>query len=185
MRCRGASSAAATSTRDTGPMDPYQAIISKRDTRQYTDDPIPDDVLTRVLQAGRMAGSAKNEEVNRLIVFRDQAVQDALAAAGDFSSWIGTASAVIGITAPAESLRMFDAGRMAQNMMVAAHAEGLASCPVTLHHQDTARDVAGLPDDWDMTMVITLGWPAPDAVASPLSRTRVPLEDLVRYDRWS
>ncbi len=172
-------------TRDNGDMDPYEAIISKRDTRQYTDEPIPDDVLMRVLQAGRMAGSAKNEEANRLVVFRDQAVQDSLAEAGDFSSWIGTASVVIGITAPVASLRMFDVGRMAQNMMVAAHAEGLGSCPVTLHHQDKARAVAGLPGDWDMTMVITLGWPAPDASDSPLKRTRVPLEDLVRYDRWS
>ena len=166
-------------------MDPYEAIISKRDTRQYTDEPIPDDVLMRVLQAGRMAGSAKNEEVNRLIVFREQGVKDALSEAGDFSSWIGSAPAVIGITAPVESLRMFDVGRMAQNMMVVAHAEGLGTCPVTLHHQDETRAAAGLPADWDMTMVITLGWPAPDAADSPLKRTRVALEDLVSYDRWS
>lgn len=166
-------------------MDAYEAIISKRDTRQYTDDPIPDEILRRVLQAGRMAGSAKNEEVNRLIVFRDQDVKDALADAGEFSSWIGTAAAVIGITAPVESLRMFDVGRMAQNIMVAAHAEGLGSCPVTLHHKDQARVVAGLPGDWDMSMVITLGRPVPDAPDSPLKRTRVPLEDLVRYDHWS
>jgi nitroreductase len=166
-------------------MDPYEAIISKRDTRQYTDEPIPDELMRRVLQAGRMAGSAKNEEVNRLIVFQDQDVKDALAETGEFSSWIGTAAAVIGITAPVESIRMFDVGRMAQNMMVAAHAEGLASCPVTLHHKDKARAVAGLPGNWDMTMVITLGWPVAGAPDSPLKRTRVALEDLVRYDRWS
>ena len=166
-------------------MTPYDAIISKRDVRNYTDQPISDEALRRVLQAGRMAGSAKNEEANRLIVFRDQAVQDALADSGDFSSWIGTSAAIIGIVVPIDSLRMFDVGRMAQNMMVAAHAEGLGSCPVTLQHQDKARAAAGLPDGWAMTMVVTLGWPVPDAPDSPLKRTRVPLEQLVRYDRWS
>ncbi len=166
-------------------MTPYDAIISKRDVRNYTDQPISDEALRRVLQAGRMAGSAKNEEANRLIVFRDQAVQDALADSGDFSSWIGTSAAIIGIAVPIDSLRMFDVGRMAQNMMVAAHAEGLGSCPVTLQHQDKARAAAGLPDDWDMTMVVTLGWPVSDAPDSPLKRTRVALEELVRYDRWS
>lgn len=171
--------------RNTGGMNPYEAIISKRDTRHYTDEAIPEGTLKRVLQAGRMAGSAKNLEVNRLIVFQDQAVQEVLAEAGDFASWIPTAQVVIGIAAPVESQRMFDVGRMAQNMMVVAHAEGLASCPVTLHHQDRARDAAGLPEDWDMTMVITLGWPSPDAVDSPLKRTRVSLDELVRYDRWS
>ena len=51
----------------------------------YTDQTIPDDVMGRILQAGRMAGSAKNLESNRLIVVTDQAVQDALATAGDFA----------------------------------------------------------------------------------------------------
>ncbi len=166
-------------------MTPYDAIVSKRDTRDYTDQPISDEVLQRVLQAGRMAGSTKNEESNRLIVVRDQAVQNALAESGDFSSWIGTSAVIIGIAVPLESLRGFDVGRMAQNMMVAAHAEGLGSCPVTLQHQDKARTAVGLPDDWDMTMVVTLGWPVPDAPDSPLKRTRVPLDQLVRYDRWS
>ena len=73
-------------------MNTYQAIISKRDLRHYTDAEIPDDVLERVLQAGRMAGSAKNLESNRLVVVRDQATQDALALSGDFASWIGSSA---------------------------------------------------------------------------------------------
>ena len=166
-------------------MTPYEAIISKRDLRVYTDQPIDDEVMHRILQAGRMAGSAKNLEVNRLIVVTDQAVQDALADAGDFSSWIGTSAAIVGFASPTDELRMFDVGRQAQNMMVAAHAEGVGSCPVTLHHPDKARAAVGLPDDWSMGMVITLGYPVEDHPESPLKRTRVPLEDLVVRDRWS
>lgn len=166
-------------------MDPYQAIITKRDTRHYTGEAIPDEVLTRLLGAARMAGSAKNHEVNRLIVCRDQTVKDALAQAGDFSSWIGSATAIIGIAAPVDTMRMFDVGRMAQNIMIAAHAEGLGSCPVTLHHQDAARTATGLAKNMEMTMVITLGWPAPDAPDSPLKRARVSLENLVAYDQWT
>ncbi len=170
---------------DTGAMDTYEAIISKRDIRHYTDQPIADDVMGRVLQAGRMAGSAKNLEVNRLIVVQDQAGQDALAEAGDFSSWIGSSAAIVGFASPQKDTRLFDVGRQAQNMMIAAHAEGLATCPVTLHHQDKARSAVGLPADWDMTMIITMGWPIAEVPDSPLKRTRVPLDDLVRYDRWS
>ncbi len=166
-------------------MDAYTAVTSKRDLRHYTGDPIPDEALERILQAARMAGSAKNEESNRLIVFRDQAVQDALAEAGEFASWIGTSSAIIGIAAPSDATRMFDVGRTAQNIMITATAEGIASCPVTLQHQDRVRAAIGLPDDWQMTMVITLGWPIPDAPDSPLKRKRVPLDELVSYDQWS
>lgn len=166
-------------------MDTHEAIISKRDIRHYTDDPIPDDLIDRVLQAGRMAGSAKNEEVNRLIVVRDQAVQDALAESGDFAMWIGSATVIIGFAAPRTASRLFDIGRQAQNMMIEAQAEGLATCPVTLNHQDRAREAVGLPADWDMPMVITIGWPAHDRPDSPLKRSRLPLSELVRYDRWS
>lgn len=166
-------------------MDTYDAILSKRDVRHYTNAEISDEVLNRILQAGRMAGSAKNEEVLRLIVVRDQQVQDALAAAGDFSSWIGSSAVIIGFAAPSASMRLFDVGRQAQNMMVAAQAEGLATCPVTLHHSDKARGAVGLPGDWEMGMVITMGWPLPDRPASPLKRTRVELSELVRHDRWS
>jgi len=166
-------------------MSPYEAIISKRDLRVYSDAPIADDVMDRILQAGRMAGSAKNLEVNRLIVVTDQAVQDALADAGDFSSWIGTSAAIVGFASPASELRDFDIGRQAQNMMIAAHADGVASCPVTLHHPDKARAAVGLPDDWVMPMVITLGIAVDDHPDSPLKRTRVALDELIRYDRWS
>ena len=166
-------------------MTPYEAIIAKRDLRMYTDEPIAEAVLHRILQAARMAGSAKNFESNRLIVVTDQAVQDALAGAGDFSSWIGSSAVLVGLAAPSDQLRMFDVGRQAQNMMLAAHAEGIGSCPVTLQHPDRAREAVGLPADWEMPMVITFGHPVADHPDSPLKRPRVSLDELVRRDRWS
>ena len=166
-------------------MDTYQAIISKRDIRHYTDKPIDDEVLQRVLQAGRMAGTAKNEENNRFILVDDQGVQDSLALAGDFAAWIGSSALIIGFAAPASSIRLFDVGRQAQNMMVAAHAEGLATCPVTLQHPDKARAAVSLPDDWEMPMVITLGWPVEEVPDSPLKRERVSIDELVRRNTWS
>ncbi len=166
-------------------MTPYEAIVSKRDLRMYTDQAISGDVMHRILQAGRMAGSAKNIEANRLIVVTDKAVQEALAASGDFASWIGSSAAVIGFASPLDQLRLFDVGRQAQNMMLAAHAEGIGTCPVTLGHTDKARAAVGLPDDWVMPMVITLGYPVTDHPDSPLKRPRVALDELVRHDRWS
>jgi nitroreductase len=166
-------------------MTPYEAIVTKRDLRVYTDRTIPDDVLHRILQAGRMAGSAKNMESNRLLVVTDEAVQEALAQSGDYASWIGNSAAIVGFATPTDQLRLFDIGRQAQNMMIAAHAEGIGSCPVTLGHQDRARAAVGLPDDWSMPMVITLGYPVDDHPDSPLKRPRVPLDELVRYDRWT
>ena len=59
-------------------MTPYEAILSKRDTRVFDGRPIPDDVLRRILQAGRMAGSAKALEPARFVIVRDQAQKEAV-----------------------------------------------------------------------------------------------------------
>jgi nitroreductase len=59
-------------------MTVYETILGKRDTRAFDDRPIPDDVLHRILQAGRMAGSAKALEPERFFVIRDQDQKQAL-----------------------------------------------------------------------------------------------------------
>ncbi len=91
----------------------------------------------------------------------------------------------MGFVSPIDSLREFDVGRQAQNMMLAAHADGVGSCPVTLHHQDRARAAVGLPDSMWMGMVITLGYPVDDHPDSPLKRRRLPLDQLVVHNRFA
>jgi nitroreductase len=165
-------------------MDTYEAIITKRDTRQFRPDPVDDADLRRILQAARMAGSAKNEQVNRLLVLTDEGDRSRLAQCGRFAKWLPSAPVVIVFVVPAEGARPFDYGRMAQNMMVTANALGLASCPMTFHDEGCAREVLGLPDDLSAPMGVAVGHPGkadPSRKASP----RVPLDDLVRWGRWS
>lgn len=169
----------------TSPMTAYEAVVTKRDLRWYTDDHVPAEVLERILQAGRMAGSAKNEESNRLLLVTDPTVKAELAACGDYSSWIASAAAIIGIAAPSTHLRLFDVGRQAQNMMIIANAEGIGTCPVTLHNAARTATVVRLPDDWEMPLVITFGCPAQDHPDSPLKRRRLNLDQLVIRDRFT
>lgn len=168
-------------------MDAIRAIRTKRDTRSYTDQPVEAEVLDRVLDAARMAGSAKNIQPIRVVVVRDGATKEALKAGGDFASWIDRAPVLVvfTVTADAGPRRLFDIGRHAQNLMVAANAEGLTSCPVTLHHEDVVREVLGVPAEVETPMLVSLGWPdsmeAPAAIAGP----RVPLDAYAMSDRWS
>ena len=164
-------------------MDAYQAIITKRDTRAYLPDAVGADALDRVLRAARMAGSAKNAQLTRLVVVTEPSQRTALSSCGDFTSWIHTAPVVVVLAAPVEGGRLFDLGRMAQNLMVAAHDVGLATCPVTFQHQDRIRPVLGLPDDHEAPMGITLGHPASLDANRPRA-PRLPLEQLVHWERW-
>lgn len=163
-------------------MDAYQAIISKRDRREYDGKPIPEDVLHRILQAGRMAGSSSNTQTVRYIVMRDQAAKDGLASAGPGTAPLVKAPLAI-VIVQERGRRDFDVGRAAQNMMVAAWAEGIHTCPIGLREEAIASDALGLPETHVAAIGISFGYPAPSAAAGE-SRPRLPLEELVHYDRW-
>ncbi len=163
-------------------MDAYAAIVGKRDTRSFSAEPVDDELLRRILQAGRMAGTAKNRQSNRFVVLRDQSRKEELAACGQFSAWIPTAPLNIAVVMTTDG-RDFDAGRAAQNMMVTAHALGLASCPVTMHDNECARKVLGAPEGHTVAIVLAIGHPDPDNPGR-MNAARSPLDDIAFYEHW-
>ncbi len=175
-------------------MTPYEAILSKRDTRAFDSRPIPEETLHRILQAGRMAGSAKALEPARFIVVRDQAQKEAVAACGNFTPHLPNAAAIVVIVlepemgvvgAPLTIFRgPFDAGRAAQNMMLTAWSEGIASCPASLHKAEDAVRVLGLPPGYTVANTIAFGYPAAAGDTLRPPRPRHPLEEYVHYERW-
>jgi nitroreductase len=163
-------------------MDVYETIISKRDTRSYSDRPISDESLHHILQAGRMAGSAKNAQPCRFVVVREGERKRELAGCGQFAQHVPNAAVAVAVVIPNDG-REFDAGRAAQNMMLAAWSEGIASCAVTMHDVDCARRVLGLPDSYRVAIVVPFGYP-PAEGAKSLGAKRLPLEEMVHHETW-
>jgi nitroreductase len=162
-------------------LDAYTCIRSKRDTRAYLSKPIPEDTLNRILQAGRLAGSAKNLQPCRFVVLAEESRRKELAACGQFATHIVTAPVAVAVVIPKDG-REFDAGRCAQNMMLAAWGEGVTSCPVTMHDADCASRVLGLPETHRVSIVLAFGYPAPGERRR--SSPRLPIDELVHRERW-
>ena len=165
-------------------MDAYEAIVNKRDTRSFTEDPVAEEDVQKVLQAARMAGSAKNQQLNRIIVVTEADDRARLAECGNFADWLPRAPVVFAIVVPTDGGKLFDVGRMAQNMLVTAHSLDLASCPVTFHHQDCVRDLLGIPEDHEAPMGVGIGHPAPADDEKREPSPRIPLDELVDWGRW-
>lgn len=165
-------------------MSVYRTIVSKRDTRSFLDRPVPEDVRRRIVQAGRMAGSSKNSQPCRFVFIDDQKTKEDVAKCGDFAAWIPTAPLLVAVAVPDEAPRgEFDAGRAAQNMMVAAWGEDVASCPVSMHHVECARDTLALPANYRVAIVVAFGYRARAAKSVP-EAARLPWEEYVRRNRW-
>jgi nitroreductase len=160
-------------------VDPYLAIASKRDERLYADAPISADVRGRVLDAGRLSGSSKNRQRWEFVVVSGDA-KDRLAEAVYAPENLRTAALVIAIVGEASG---FDAGRCAQNMMLAAWGDGVVSCPNGVRDADAAAASCG----GEVRAILSFGYPArPREVAGRSAEewsaraNRKSLDELVR-----
>jgi nitroreductase len=164
-------------------MDAYRAIVDKRDQRAFLPRPIPEDALRRILQAGRMTGSSKNSEPNRFVVVRDRERAAAIGGLGAHARWLGRAAAIVAIVQT--RLHEYDAGRCAQNMMLAAWGDGIGSCPAHVPEAELAK-LLGVPADLHINRVIGFGYIDPGRAAPPASvaRRRLPIGELTHWEGW-
>lgn len=170
-------------------MNVYQAIRSKRSIRHFSDQPLSDDDLTRILDAGRLAGSSKNSQPWHFIVLRDRERLIALSQCGTWSGHL--AGATVGVALVTGDWRerwpvAFDLGAAAQNMMLAAHELGIGSVMANIYEIDQARDLLGLPAELMCYSAISFGYPAnPGDLTRPAKKGgRRPLAEVVHWERW-
>jgi nitroreductase len=174
-------------------VDTYQTIITRRAVRHFIDRPLPEDVLTRILQAGRWTGSSKNTQPWEFVVVQTRETLARLAMCGRYASHLREAAAAIVIVTEAGHRATFDAGRAAQNMMLAAWADGVGSCIAALHDEACARAILDAPQELDVQIAISFGYPDPDAASTIEGRPREevlaslgrrPLQEIVHWERW-
>lgn len=172
-------------------MDAYRCIVTKRDLRRYTAAAIGRPHLLQILEAGRRSGSARNRQPWEFVVVTDPAMLATLARCGRFAGHLARAAAGIVLLVEAR-WALFDAGRCAQNMMLAAWSLGIASCPIGLSDDREVRQLLHLPEPLVVATTIALGHPDPRgrspaerlALAVVAQRGRKPLETLVHWGRY-
>jgi len=157
-------------------VDTYLAIASKRDERRYADRPVAPEIVERIRDAGRLSGSSQNKQLWRFVLVSDT---DALADAVWEPANVRTAGLVIAIAGEAG---MFDVGRCAQNMMLAAWDAGVVSCPNGTRDAGLAASIVG----GEVKVILSFGYPlrelhVEDRSAEEWSAraNRKPLDDLV------
>jgi nitroreductase len=160
-------------------VETYLAIASKRDVRAYAETPLPEDVRGRILDAGRLAGSSRNTQRWEFVLVAG-AAKERLADAVYAPENVRGAALVVAIVGEAGG---FDTGRCAQNMMLAAWEEGVASCPNGVRDPDAAAEICG----GDVRAILSFGYPARERDVAARSAeewsaraNRKPLDELVR-----
>jgi nitroreductase len=141
-------------------MDAYLAIVSKREVRDYADQPISPDARLRILEAGRVSGSSANKQRWRFIVVESEDKRAQLADLVYAPGNLLGAKLIVVVAMHGSGPSGFDAGRAAQNMMLAAWNEDIGSCPNGMPDRDAVGDMLGLHAGEEPVIVLTFGYPA-------------------------
>ncbi len=170
----------------------WEAIDSLRVVRRFTGQPLDPAAVDRILNAGRRAGSSKNEQRWAFVVCRDREHLRELATVGPYAGHLAGATVAIALVTPdpratgAPLSIAFDLGRAAQNMVLAAWELGIGSVPATVYEHERAAGLLGLPEGMHCEYLLSFGYPADEAALTAPKRAggRRPLAALVHQERW-
>jgi nitroreductase len=172
-------------------METWQAINSVRVVREFDPRPIEPDHLERILNAGRRAGSSKNQQHWAFIVVTDRARLTELAAVGHYAGHLAGATVAVALVTPdeqghANNSAMWDLGRAAQNMVLAAWELGIGSVPATVYDHELAGRLLGLPAGRRCDFLLSFGHPADASLLTAPNRAggRLPIDEIVHHERW-
>jgi nitroreductase len=163
-----------------------------RAVREYTPEPVADDVVNDILEVARWSGSASNKQPVELIVVRDPEVKQQITAGGVRAA-AGAPLAIVVITpgnAATRDLEVFDDGRLVERLMLAAKAHGLGSNIGTLKGDgpEVITQALGIPADRRVWSVVTLGHTdeaARKARTPSPTAGRKPLTEFVHWEQYS
>jgi nitroreductase len=161
-------------------MDFYEAMEKRQSIRVYKTDPIPGDVLNRILEAFRAAPSWANTQPWELVLVTDQKIKEQLQTTlstrnpGSAAIYRGNAATGRG------DWMMFDLGIASEHLALAAAAEGLGTVHIGAFNYQKAGEILTLPPNRTVVELIPLGYPA----YSPKKVSRKPLEEFLFKNQY-
>jgi nitroreductase len=168
-------------------MNLYEAIRLRYSCRKFTEKPIEKEKLDRILEAARLAPSAKNLQDWRFIVVTDERLRNATAAAANNQTFIARAAAIIvGCSVSDYVMRCgqpvsgIDLAIAMEHIALAAVAEGLATCWIGSFDPDRIRSLLGIPENVSVVELMPVGYP----VGRETRSKRNPIDKIVSCDRW-
>jgi nitroreductase len=143
-------------------MDVIEAIMRRRSVRKYDPRPVAEDVLARVLEAGRLAPSASNIQPWHFIVVKDQALREKLTD-GRWAKFLKDSPVVIvgcGDTKASPEWHVVDTTIALTHMVLAATAEGLGTCWIGSFFEDKVKEALDIPGHMTVVAMLAVGYPA-------------------------
>ena len=171
------------------PMDVMDAIRARKSVRHYVDRPVDEATLRRILEAARLAPSARNAQEWRFVAVREPGMRRRIAVEAAGQPFIGEAGVLLVCCAETDGRVMrcgqpaypIDVAIAMDHLSLAAAAEGLGTCWIGSFDERQVKQALGIPAAVRVVQLMPLGYPADP---SPVEKRRLPLDRILRWDRW-
>jgi nitroreductase len=170
-------------TKERRIVDTLQTIFERRSIRKYKREPIPDEHLKQILEAGRQAPSAANRQPWHFVVVRDPEQRQCVAQACNGQMWMADAACILvalGLPAVSNKWHRVDVAIALENMVLAARSLGYGTCWIGAFDPEKVKAVCQIPSEAEIVACTPLG--VPDA--SPAARERKPWEQVFSAERY-
>jgi nitroreductase len=164
-------------------MDVFEAVRTVLAVRAYQDRPVPDDVLHRIVEAGRLTASSMNRQPWHFVVVTARDGLEALAEAVRTGRYVREAAFAVAVAVERDStFAVSDASRAIQSMVLVAWDEGVGSNWTGFRGMDAAREILDVPGDYDLIAVVPFGYPAEERRAG--KKARKPIGEVASSERF-
>lgn len=173
-------------------MDFYQLAADRYSVRKFLDQPLKQEVLNQILNCGRIAPTGCNYQPQRVLVLNTTESMEKLK--GCTSSHFDAPIAILVCYDKTETwVRKYDgeksapvdAGIVATHLMLMAQSLGVGSCMVMSFNPEKMREEFKLPETFEPSLLLVMGYPHPESVPHPLHNTRKPLAETVFYETFA
>jgi len=170
-------------------MNVIDAIKTRKSVRAYLDKPVENEKLDTILKAARLAPSAVNLQEWRFVVVRDSDKRKKLVEAAKGQTFVGEAPVVLVACAETDNHVMtcgqlcypIDVAIALDHITLAAVELGLGTCWIGKFDEKKVKEILGIPEEIRVVGLMPLGYPSDPSL---VEKRRLPLEKIVKYERW-
>ncbi len=170
-------------------MDIIEAMEKRHSVRSYTNKEIPDDSIRKIIDAARLAPSAKNRQEWKFVVIKDAAKRKKMREVAKGQNFVEKAPVIIAGVSPETSYTMtcgvparhVDISIAMEHIALAAVEYGLGTCWVGAFYQDMAKEALNIPEDCEVVSLMTLGYPDEE---KPAEKKRKSIDEIICHEEF-
>jgi nitroreductase len=141
-------------------METFDAVRTMLAVRRYQDKPVPEALVRKIIEAGRLSASAGNGQPWHFVVVEERETLRQLGALASSGRYIAQAALAIVVAIEKTRFAASDASRAIQSMMLAAWSESVGSNWVGYFGLEQVNALLQIPTDLDVFAIVPFGYPA-------------------------